>query len=264
MVVKFISALSPKYAVVKAQLIIGSEIRLTIVWVVSKSLFLNLFMGLTPQPWQLIVDVVNSLPMVGKVDEALVEEVGFNISTMGVRNIWKIYVETNMERKNVPTICMSDNCIKIWEHYWFNLLFYLWESGTFGRYWPWFLCISGLTNWEDDWRKPWEKGTYYLSRPIGITTFTLLRPTLTPYRWRFKLVMLLLPTSWNLFSYFSIQVFWCKTYHLGKHTGSSFLVSQNPSSQSPFDLIHVNMWGAGRALSRPHFLYFLVIADDFF
>ena len=54
----------------------------------------------------------------------------------------------------------------------------------------------------------------------------------------------------------------CKAFHLAKQKRLPFLVS-NIVAHSPFELIHLDIWGTFHHLTREGYRYFLTIVDDF-
>ncbi|XP_031501801.1 retrovirus-related Pol polyprotein from transposon RE2 isoform X1 [Nymphaea colorata] len=86
----------------------------------------------------------------------------------------------------------------------------------------------------------------------------------TPYQWHLRLGHPSLSKLRGVLPNISMsESFQCEACQLGKHTRSSFPSSSSSSSHAVFDLIHVDVWGPSRVVSRAKFRYYLVIVDDF-
>ena len=55
----------------------------------------------------------------------------------------------------------------------------------------------------------------------------------------------------------------CESCQLGKHTRVSFPKRINQRTKSPFELVHINIWGPSRVESTLGFRYFVTFIDDY-
>ena len=55
----------------------------------------------------------------------------------------------------------------------------------------------------------------------------------------------------------------CESYQLGKHTRISFPKRLNNRAKSPFELVHIDVWGPCRTASTLGFQYFVTFIDDY-
>ena len=55
----------------------------------------------------------------------------------------------------------------------------------------------------------------------------------------------------------------CESCQLGKHTRVSFLQRLNNRATSPFELVHIDVWGPCRTASTLGFQYFVTFIDDY-
>ncbi|KAF3771566.1 hypothetical protein EJ110_NYTH60163 [Nymphaea thermarum] len=88
-----------------------------------------------------------------------------------------------------------------------------------------------------------REGLYFLSTPVNVAASSFTSKP-TPLQWHLRLGH---PSVSKLRRMFpdipASEFFLCEACQLGKHTCSSFTSSQSPSSKSPFDLLHVDVWG---------------------
>ena len=55
----------------------------------------------------------------------------------------------------------------------------------------------------------------------------------------------------------------CESCQLGKHTRVSFSKRLNNRARSPFELVHVDVWGPCQIASTLGFQYFVTFIDDY-
>ena len=55
----------------------------------------------------------------------------------------------------------------------------------------------------------------------------------------------------------------CESCQLGKHTRVSFPKHLDHRTKSPFELVHIDIWGPSRAESTLRFRYFVTFIDDY-
>ena len=55
----------------------------------------------------------------------------------------------------------------------------------------------------------------------------------------------------------------CESCQLGKHTRVSFPKRLHNRATSPFDLVHIDVWGPCRTASTLGFQYFVTFIDDY-
>ena len=65
----------------------------------------------------------------------------------------------------------------------------------------------------------------------------------------------------SLFS--SLSSLGCESCQLGKHTRVSFPKCLKSRTKSPFELVHIDVWGLSRTASTLGFWYFVTFIDDF-
>ncbi|XP_031486894.1 uncharacterized protein LOC116255259 [Nymphaea colorata] len=108
-----------------------------------------------------------------------------------------------------------------------------------------------------------REGLYFLSTPVNVAASSFTSKP-TPLQWHLRLGH---PSVSKLCRMFpdipASESFLCEACQLGKHTRSRFPSSQSPSSKSPFDLLHVDVWGPSRVSFRSRFWYYIVFVDDF-
>ena len=107
-----------------------------------------------------------------------------------------------------------------------------------------------------------SQGLFHLSSPLCSTICTstealfllhsrLSHPSLSKFR---KLIP----------HFSSLSSLECESCQLGKHTRVWFPKRLDPRTKSPFDLVHIDVWGPSRSTSTLGFRYFVTFIDDYF
>ena len=106
-----------------------------------------------------------------------------------------------------------------------------------------------------------SQGLFHLSSPLCSTICTstealfllhsrLSHPSLSKFR---KLIP----------HFSSLSSLECESCQLGKHTRVWFPKRLDPRTKSPFDLVHIDVWGPSRSTSTLGFRYFVTFIDDY-
>ena len=106
-----------------------------------------------------------------------------------------------------------------------------------------------------------SQGLFHLSSPLCSTACT---STEAPLLLHNRLGHPSLSKFRQLVSHFSsLSSLGCESCQLGKHTYVLFQKRLDPRTKSPFELIHIGVWGPSRSISTLEFRYFVTFIDDY-
>ena len=106
-----------------------------------------------------------------------------------------------------------------------------------------------------------SQGLFHLSSPICSTACTSTEAPLILHN---RLDHISLSKFWKPVPHFSsLSSLECESCQLGKHIRVLFPKRLDPRTKSPFELVHIDVWGPSRSTSTLGFRYFVTFIDDY-